>query len=750
MENVGLFLCTGCEIGAAIKTDGLESLAKKGGAKSVVMHPWLCSEEGVAAIRKAVDDGSVDGVLIAACSPRAMTAEFRFDPLKVSVERIGLREQVAWSHPHGEEDTQMLAEDLLRMGLVRIAKNTLPKPLAETIEKTVLVVGGGVAGLSAAKAVAGMGHPVVMVESSARLGGSLVGVKDAAPEQPPYGELHKNTIGELISAVQGDSSVRVLLQARTVHIAGQPGQFTVDVESPSGKQTFQAGAIVQATGASPYDATKLSDLGYGLTPDVVTSVDLDRMIAKGEIRRPSDGKPPRRILFVQCAGSRDSAHLPYCSSECCVTTLRQVAAVHRDLPGTECAVIYRDMRTPGQMEHFYQAVQEQPGSLFTRGEVAKVEKGPEGSLVVRLKDSLLGPDAALQADIVVLAVGMIPNSADSEAIRALRDARVGAEKGESDVQRALASKKAEELASHEGTEILNLEYRQGPDLPVLRYKFSDSHYICFPYETRRTGIYAAGTVRAPMDAAQAAEDGWGAGLKTVQCISAATRGEAVHPRAGDLSIPDFSLQRCTQCKRCTEECPFGSINEDVKYNPMYNPMRCRRCGICFGCCPERIINFPEYSVDAVGSMVKAIEVPDELDEKPRVVAFLCENDALPALDEAAARRLSWNPWVRVIPVRCLGAVHVVWIADAMARGIDGVLLIGCRKGDDYQCHYMTGSELANKRMENVQETLTRLKLESTRVKIVEIGRNEFDRIPQIFAEFEKTIEEAGPNPMKGF
>lgn len=181
MEKIGLFLCTGCEIGAAIKTDGLESLAKKGGAKSVVMHPFLCSEEGVAAIRKAVDDGSVDGVLIAACSPRAKTAEFRFDPLKVSVERIGLREQVAWSHPHGEEDTQMLAEDLLRMGLVRIKKNILPKLLAETIEKTVLVVGGGVAGLSAAKAAAGMGHPVVLVESSARLGGSMAGVRDAAP-----------------------------------------------------------------------------------------------------------------------------------------------------------------------------------------------------------------------------------------------------------------------------------------------------------------------------------------------------------------------------------------------------------------------------------------------------------------------------------------------------------------------------------------------------------------------------------------
>ena len=116
----------------------------------------------------------------------------------------------------------------------------------------------------------------------------------------------------------------------------------------------------------------------------------------------------------------------------------------------------------------------------------------------------------------------------------------------------------------------------------------------------------------------------------------ARQGEAVHPRAGDTAYPDFFLQRCTQCKRCTEECPFGTLNEDKKGTPEFNPLRCRRCGICMGACPERIVSFPDYSVQQIAEMIKVIEVPEDYEEKPRIVALLCENDALPALDKAAA------------------------------------------------------------------------------------------------------------------
>ena len=153
--------------------------------------------------------------------------------------------------------------------------------------------------------------------------------------------------------------------------------------------------------------------------------------------------------------------------------------------------------------------------------------------------------------------------------------------------------------------ILKLDYRQGPEVPNLRYGYPDSHFICFPYETRRTGIYAAGTVRRAMDMAAAKRDAAGAALKAIQCVEMISRGEAVHPRAGDQTYPEFFMQRCTQCKRCTEECPFGAINEDEKANPLPNPTRCRRCGVCMGACPERIISFKNYSVDMIGTMIKA-------------------------------------------------------------------------------------------------------------------------------------------------
>ena len=748
MQRLGVFFCTGCGIGDALDVEALSTAAKKAQPTHCSSHPCLCSPEGLDGIGKAIDEHQLEGVLLAACSPRAKEQEFKLDPRKVVLERVSLREQAAWSHPPREEDTQLLAEDLLRMGLARLAKTSTTTPLSETIDRTVLVVGGGVAGLEAASAAAGLGHPVVLVEAAEALGGHAGQLRDQVPDRPPYDALQPNPIAARIREVQANPNLRVLTRARIKSIQGQPGQFKVEVEAAGGAQSFQAGAIVQATGARPYDAAKLRHLGYGSSPDVVTSHQLEALLSKGGLRRPSDGSQPGRIVFVQCAGSRDPQHLPYCSSECCGVTLRQIAAIHRDHPGVETAVVYKDMRTPGQIERFYRAVQSQPGSLFTRGEVEAVEAN--GSLKLRVRDSLLGDRVELDADLVVLAVGMVPNSADGEAIRALRDARRRAETGESEKQREEARKQVDQLAEHQGTEILNLDYRQGPDLPVLRYSFPDSHFICFPYETRRTGIYAAGSLRAPMDAAQAAEDGWGAAMKAVQCIEALGRSEAVHPRSGDISIPDFFLQRCTQCKRCTEECPFGALNEDLKGTPQLNALRCRRCGICMGACPERIVSFPTYTVDAVASMIKAMSVPEEFEEKPRIVALLCENDALPALDAAAQQRRRWNPWVRIIPVRCLGSVNIVWIADALSRGIDGVILVGCKHGDDYQCHYVRGSELANYRLDNIQETLTRLALEPERIKLVELAHDEFGKVPELLDEFASQIQDLGANPMKGF
>ena len=191
------------------------------------------------------------------------------------------------------------------------------------------------------------------------------------------------------------------------------------------------------------------------------------------------------------------------------------------------------------------------------------------------------------------------------------------------------------------------------------------------------------------------------------------------------------------------------LDEDEKGTPQPNPLRCRRCGICFGACPEKIISFKQYSVDMVSSMIRSMSVPSE-EGKLRILVFACENDAYPAIDMAAKNGLKFSPLVRIIPVRCLGSVNVVFIADAMSKGVDGVLMLGCKFGEDYQCHFIRGSELANRRMENVRETLQRLFIEPERVKIEQVEISDWQRIPEIINSFVEEIQKIGPNPYKGF
>ncbi len=748
-KRLGVYICSGCSIGESLN---LEQLAKVATGEYKVpicrTHPYLCGDEGLGLIRSDLETGAANAVVVAACSPRVKTDRFAFDSGAV-FDRVNLREHVAWCQKPNDEETQMAAEDYLRMGIVKVQKMEPLEPVSDPISKSILVVGGGVTGIRAALEAAAAGYDVLLVEKQPQLGGFLAGLKKTFPTHAPYTEAETDALASQIQALSAHPRIKVYCSTTVARTEGQPGVFEMTLQNGNGSSVHHVGAIILATGWRPYDPTKLVHLGYGF-PDVITNVDLEKAASAGPITRPSTGKPVQSALFIQCAGSRNNDHLSYCSSVCCMTTLKQVEYIREQNPEARVFVVYKDIITPGQYEKYYQKVQDHPLNFFVKGEVIAVETAPEGGLSVKVDGTPLGIPLEIPVELVVLATGMVPNSADGEGIRTLRDAQLKVLRNESEAQRQEAEKLVEQFKQHQGTEILNLAYRQGPDLPVRKNGFSDSHFICFPYETRRTGIYAAGAVRAPMDSALAQEDAAGATLKAIQSIELATRGQAVHPRAGDFSFPNFFLQRCTQCKRCTEECPFGALDEDEKGTPKFNVYRCRRCGICMGACPERIISFKNYSVDMIANMVKAIEVPEETEEKPRVLVFACENDAYAALDLAGWRRSPADPTVRVIPLRCLGSMNIVWIADALSRGIDGVLLLGCKFGDDYQCHFIRGSELANRRLENVRETLQRLQLESERIQLVQLAIDEYASVPKIMSQFVDRIRQIGPNPYKGF
>ena len=357
--------------------------------------------------------------------------------------------------------------------------------------------------------------------------------------------------------------------------------------------------------------------------------------------------------------------------------------------------------------------------MLTKAEIEGVTLAGDGRLQIAAKDTLLGDNVVFEADLVVLATGLVPVTNDEP--------------------------------------VLNLGYRQGPGLPEIEpYNgFADSNFICFPYETRRTGVYAAGAVHQAMTIPMAMNDGVGAACKAIQAVEHVAAGMAVHPRAWDETFPDPFMQRCTSCKRCTEECPFGAIEEDEKGTPFFKINRCRRCATCMGSCPERIVSFKDFSVDIIGSMLKALDVPELEDEEAedapfRIIGLICENDAMPALDAVGLHKLRLDPRVRFIPLRCLGSFNMVWVSDALSRGVDGLMLLGCKFGDDYQCHFAKGSELCDYRLGKLSETLDKLGLESDRVRQYQIAHSDFDKLPQIVNDFVKRILEIGPNPFKEF
>ena len=295
--------------------------------------------------------------------------------------------------------------------------------------------------------------------------------------------------------------------------------FDVTLQNGGQPFTHRVGAIVLATGWKPYDASKLSALGYGL-PDVITNVEFEQMAAAGPITRPSTGLPVESVLFVQCAGSRDKDHLPYCSSTCCMNTLKQVEYVREQNSDAQVFVVYKDIVTPGQYEKYYQKVQDQPLNFFMKGAVTGAETGADGRVNVSIDATLLGAPMQIPVDLVVLATGMVPNSADGIAIRTLHDANLKVARNESDTQRQEAEKIVEQYKHHEGTEILNLTYRQGPDLPGAAEWFLGFEFHLFSLRDAADGNLRGGRGTRP--------DGFHPGRR--RCLR---RGDESDPERGD-------------------------------------------------------------------------------------------------------------------------------------------------------------------------------------------------------------------------
>jgi len=366
-------------------------------------------------------------------------------------------------------------------------------PVEGQMKADVLVVGGGIAGITAAIETAETGKKVVLIEQLPSLGGRVVTSFQYFPKLcPPTCGIEINlkrirtnpnirvmTLTEVssVSGEPGNLEIKLKVKPRFVnekctccgecekvceierendfnygmdktkaiylpHMMAYPPRYVIDPKYAGDERmkkcveaceydaieldmaekeiTLTAAGIVWATGWKPYDATRIDNLGFGRYKNVVTNVMMERLASpngptQGKITRPSDGKEIKTIGFVQCAGSRDENHLPYCSAICCLASMKQATYIREQYPDAEVHMFYIDVRSPGRFEDFYVKMQEDEKFHFHRGKVAKINENPaNGNLILEAENTLTGKITRQEVDMAVLATGMVPNTAEQK------------------------------------------------------------------------------------------------------------------------------------------------------------------------------------------------------------------------------------------------------------------------------------------------------------------------------------------------
>ena len=323
--KIGAYICKGCGIEDRLDVGQLTMTATRDGKAAIGKdHEMLFNAEGVKMIQDDIDNEGVNRVVIVGCSRRAKTEAFNFEGVHIS--RANLREGVIWVRPdtdEARETTQEMADDYVRMGCAEAKFSKPPETSGEqSLTRSLMVVGGGVAGLTAAIEGAKTGYTIELIEAGDALGGAAAKEYKSVPTKNGLQGPVENTIGELIAAVNDHAKVNVHLNTTITKTDGAPGRFTAELSDGS---SITIGAIVQATGAKAYDMSLLPEFSPG-NADVMDQGEFEAMVKAndGAIKK-ADGSDASNVVFVQCAGQRSEkeGHLPYCSGHCCTTSIKQ-------------------------------------------------------------------------------------------------------------------------------------------------------------------------------------------------------------------------------------------------------------------------------------------------------------------------------------------------------------------------------------------------------------------------------------------
>ncbi len=549
--RVGVFVCNcGTNIGGVVDVASVQEYAL---TLPNVVHAdqnlFTCAQDTQDKMKEIMKDKGLNRVVVAACSPTTHEPLFQ-DTLSSCglnpylFEMANIRNHNSWVHSDDKKIATQKAKDLVRMSVARALRLTPLKAKRISINKRALVVGGGIAGLNSALSLGDQGFEVVLVEKEPQLGGL-----SRELTRTIEGDDIQDYLAGLIENISRHKNIQVLTEALITDFSGFKGNFTTEVLIGPGmyERRIDHGVVILATGANEYVPKEFQ---YGEDQRIMTQIEMAKHLEE------TGAEALNTVVMIQCVGSRNE-DFANCSRICCQSAIKNALHIKEQNPDADVYVLYRDIRTYGLLEHYYQMARRE-GVMFSRyhqdapPEVAVSDEG----IHVTFKDHILQRNLIVTADALVLSAGMRPEDTD-------------------------------ELAG-----IIKLARNQDG-------YFMEAHVKLRPVDTPSEGIFVCGTAHSPKLLSESISQSLAAASRAVTFLSQSEITLSVVTAKVDQ-------EHCASCLVCVRSCPYSvpKINSDGVSE--IDPALCRGCGICAAECPAKVIELSWYEDDQVMSKVDAL------------------------------------------------------------------------------------------------------------------------------------------------
>jgi len=570
--RIGVFVChCGANIGRVVDVPSVVEYALT--LPNVVYAKeqlFSCATNCAREITDMIEEKGLNRVVVAACSPRTLEPLFR-DTLREAgmnqyfYEMANIREHCSWVHAKEKEEATRKAKDITRMSVARTA---LLEPLEEIdlpVNKTALVLGGGIAGMTCALSIANQAHEVCLVEKDKDLGGIARRIHYTLEGLDVQAYLH-----DLVRKVYQHPLIHVYTGATITEATGYIGNFVTKVKSDRGVTEIKHGAAVIAIGAEEYKPTQYL---YGQDERVMTQLELEERIATGEQRLITS----RRLVMIQCVGCRNEDR-NYCARVCCSNAIKNALKLKEINPENDIYILFRDMRTYGFHEDYYREASEKDVKFIRyqpddSPRVEAVEAEGRSLLRVTATDPILGQELAIDADTLVLSAAIVPPAGNQATARLFK-------------------------------------VSLGPD-----GFFKEAHVKLRPVEFSTEGVYLCGMAHYPKHIPEAINQAYGAAGRVLTLLS--------HDKITvSGAVCEVDERKCMGCGACISACAYGAVEfRETRQGKkaVVNPVICKGDGLCNAKCPTGAIRLKNFTDDELLSQIDAAIPEEEIIQRVKAV-----------------------------------------------------------------------------------------------------------------------------------